>query len=113
MTGSPHPRLFSPQIASGVTCFHANWVAQEPVGGAMSFRSCFLLAALFTMSVAVSAKDPVPEPKNRWNPKCDSLVMQRLAFWVGEWDLDVRQRMGADSQEFRTGRARETFRIAL
>jgi hypothetical protein len=70
----------------------------------------FMLAAL---SMPASAKEPAADPAARLTPKCNAPESRDFDFWVGNWDLRVRQRIGVEGEEFREGRAVASVRPIL
>jgi hypothetical protein len=75
----------------------------------------FVLPAILLAAVLLpaTAKDPLPAPATSWNPRCSAAEASQLDFWIGEWDLRVRQRITADADEYREGRATESVRPIL
>ena len=70
----------------------------------------FMLAAL---SAPASSKEPAAGLPTPLIPKCNAPESHDFDFWVGKWDLHVRQRIGPESEEFREGRAVASVRRIL
>jgi hypothetical protein len=76
-------------------------------------RFLYFGVLLAVLSVSVSAKEPAADTPSRLNPKCDAPESRDFDFWVGNWDLRVRQRIGLEGEEFREGKAISTVRPIL
>jgi hypothetical protein len=69
-----------------------------------------LLAMLF---LPASAKEAVTGSDAPLNSKCDAPDGRDFHFWIGNWDLRVRQRIAIQGNEYREGRAVSSVRPIL
>jgi hypothetical protein len=69
-----------------------------------------LLGVLF---LPATAKEAVPGSDGRLNSKCNAPAGRDFDFWIGTWDLRVRQRIGIEGDEYRDGRAVSIVRPIL